>query len=119
MRRYRLPKCKILRTKKDIQQLFREGRYFPGRHFDLVVRTDVVDSKVLFTVSKKIRKKVFRNRIKRRLREVYRLNQYEIPAPLHIAMIGKAGALTADFQQLQAEFKQILSKIMDSWRPFY
>ncbi len=68
----------------------------------------------MFTVSKKIRKKVLRNRIKRRLREIYRLNQYEIPAPLHIAMIGKAGALEANFQDLQIEFLKTLSKIMDS-----
>ena len=114
MRRYRLPKSRILRTKNEIRQLFHEGRYLAGRNIDLVVRTDVSGPKVLFTVSKKIRKNVLRNRIKRRLREIYRLNQYEIPAPLHIAMIGKAGVLEANFQDLQIEFLKTLSKIMDS-----
>ena len=109
-RRYGLPKSKILRRQSDIHRLFKQGSYLSGKHFDIIYLNHCEQSKVLFGVSRKVKKKVVRNRIKRRLREVYRLNQYEIPEHLHLALIGKPSAAEAPFGELSAQFLSMMNK---------
>lgn len=78
---YRFPKEERLRSKKLIEQLFREGSSFnsyPLRFVTLEVpATGTVPVQVLVSVSKRYFKKaVDRNRIKRQVREVYRLHKH-------------------------------------------
>ncbi|RMF63015.1 MAG: ribonuclease P protein component [Calditrichaeota bacterium] len=111
MRRYRLRKKDILRGRREISTLFQHGRFVGGRYFDMIVLRPADGRKALFTVSRQIRKKVVRNRIKRRLREMYRLQQEAIPEDVHLALIGKAATLDAEFVELQREFLQKVQKL--------
>ncbi len=111
MRRYRLRKANILRNQKEISRLFQDGRFWGGKYFDMVALRPAQGKKVLVTVSRQIRKKVVRNRIKRRLREVFRLQQEAVPEDVHLALIGKAETLEADFHLLQQEFLQKVRKL--------
>ena len=74
-------KAERLRSKKQIDKLFSEGKTFLFYPLKVVfTETDFQESypaQVAFTVSKKLYKKaVKRNLIKRRMREAYRLNKH-------------------------------------------
>ncbi|MEZ7999117.1 MAG: ribonuclease P protein component [Flavobacteriales bacterium] len=75
----KLEKKELLSSKKSIQSIFDNGRIIKA--YPLFISFEVVNSehseiKVLFSVSKKRQKlAVRRNGIKRKLKEVYRLNK--------------------------------------------
>ncbi|MDP6908197.1 MAG: ribonuclease P protein component [Flavobacteriales bacterium] len=82
MGRYSFGKNEKLCSKLMIDELFSSGKSFkehPLRVIHLPVETSNVTAKVLISVPKKrFKKAVSRNRIKRLIREVYRLNKNEL-----------------------------------------
>ena len=75
---FSLKKHEILRSKKEIRELFEHGSSFFLYPFKVYWRTNPhrENNKVLFWVSKKYFKKaVDRNKLRRRMREAYRLNK--------------------------------------------
>jgi ribonuclease P protein component len=85
MAKFTLKKKEILSGKKEIEELFTKGKslfVYPLKVFyKFSPGTDPVAAKVLFSVSipkKKFKKSHDRNLLKRRIRESYRLNKYEL-----------------------------------------
>lgn len=78
------------------------------------VPTDLVlaDVRVGFTVSRKVGNAVVRNRVRRRLREVARL---EMPvrarAGLDYVLVGRQAALARDFAALRRELHEALKRL--------
>lgn len=54
---------------------------------------------------------VKRNRAKRRLREIYRLNQDKLPENRSIVLLAKPGMNSAKFDTLVNEYTDLLQKI--------
>jgi ribonuclease P protein component len=65
-------------------------------------------SRLGITVPARVGNAVMRNRIKRRLREIFRLNRPEIAAGWDIVVNPRAQAAEADFLKLQREFLRLL-----------
>ena len=86
MKQFGFRKEEKLKKEKHIQELFEKGSsfyFFPFKVY-LLNNPDPTASfhQVLFSVSKKnFRRAVDRNRIKRRMREAFRLNKNRIAAP--------------------------------------
>ena len=57
-------------------------------------------NRVGITVSKKLGKAVVRNRVRRRLREVYRLNEEKFQSGWDIVVVARSRAVDAKFSQL-------------------
>jgi len=63
------------------------------------------------TVGNKIGKAVVRNRIRRRLREIYRLEEGRLTRGYDIVIVARAKAREADFHELRADFLKLAGKL--------
>lgn len=78
---YKFPKSEKLRLKKDLENLFKKGNKVFKYPISLIYLPIYGPGKNLCAVSvpkKKFKKAVDRNRIKRLMREAYRLNKHKI-----------------------------------------
>ena len=71
-------------------------------------RTD--GNRVGITVSKKLGKAHIRNRIRRRIREVYRLNEDKFQPGWDIVVVARSKALEAPFDKLTASYLALAKK---------
>ncbi len=68
------------------------------------------ENRVGITVGKKLGHAVVRNRIRRRLREVYRLNEARFQPGWDIVVVGRHKALTCSFAVLQDAYLSLAGK---------
>ena len=71
-------------------------------------RTD--SNRVGLTVSKKLGKAHVRNRMRRRLREVYRLNEEQFQPGWDIVVVARTKAVNADFSRLTKSYLSLAKK---------
>ena len=68
-------------------------------------------NRVGFTVSTKLGKAVKRNRVRRRLREIYRLHEPSIARGTDLVVVARGRAVTATYRQLDAAFLYACRKL--------
>ncbi|MEZ5330482.1 MAG: ribonuclease P protein component [Thermoanaerobaculia bacterium] len=110
-----LPRRERLRRRADYLRSYRRGRKRRGAHLILYAHPNELGHPRLgITASRKVGKAVIRNRIKRRVREIYRRwsERSQLP-PLDLVVHVLPSARTASFEQLAAE----LSDLMGRWLP--
>lgn len=115
---FRYPKTEKLKSRKTIELLFTEGKslsVFPLKLFYLPLPEDEKEPlKMAVSVSKRnFKSAVKRNRIKRLLRECYRLNKHifvEKTAKKYACLILYTGKEEPDFHQLQKTTKRLFEK---------
>ena len=67
-------------------------------------------NRVGFTVSKKLGHAVVRNRTRRRLREIYRLNEHRFARGYDIVVVARSAAVDADFAVLERAYLNLAKK---------
>ena len=83
-----LPRSRILKKKKDFQAVYSRGKSYANRFLVLYVfRSNGFQGKVGFAAGKKLGNAVKRNRIKRLLRESYRMHQSEIEEGVSLLLV--------------------------------
>ena len=89
-----------LKRNHIFQRLYRTGG-FGSPYLVLYARRNRTETnRVGITVSKKLGKAHIRNRIRRRLREVYRINEEKFQPGWDIVIVARSKALDAPFDQL-------------------
>ena len=67
-------------------------------------------NRVGVTVGKKLGKAVVRNRVRRRLREIYRLNEHRFAPGWDIVVVARSRCIDADFQKLTGAYMSLAKK---------
>ena len=67
-------------------------------------------NRVGYTVSKKLGKAHVRNRVRRRLREIYRLNEAKFQPGWDIVVVARSQAVDAPFDKLTASYLALAAK---------
>jgi ribonuclease P protein component len=103
----KFPKSHRLLRHSDFERVYKQGRRHFAAHMTVfyLQRTDheLKGARVGFTVSKALGGAVQRNRIRRRLREAVRLGGVSTGGAVDVVINPKRSALTANFNDLQAE----------------
>ena len=93
---FELGRNKIFRGKCEFNRVYSKGRSLSNREIVIYVLEDEnLRGKVGFAAGKKLGCAVIRNRVKRLLREAYRLNQYHIKPNCAIILMGRKNLVEA------------------------
>ena len=104
----KLPKKEILRGRGNFDYIFKKGKSISSDH-TIILYIESQEKKAGFVVSKKVKKAVQRNRFKRLLREIYRLNKFLFPDKYYYVLLAKG---TSDnFHILKDEILALIKKI--------
>ena len=91
-----------LRKSGEFSYVYKNGEKWVGKYVVLLyVKNTLPNSRIGIVVSKKVGTAVVRNKVKRRLREIIRLNQDRIPEGLDIVIVAKSKAKGVDFWGLR------------------
>ena len=63
-----------------------------------------------FTAAKKIKKAVTRNIIRRRLKEIVRLNEYKFKEGYDIVVMARVNASESDYKSLEKSFNKLMKR---------
>ena len=99
-----------LKLNHIFQRLYRTSGYANG-HLVLYARRNRTDSnRVGITVGKKLGKAHIRNRVRRRIREVYRLNEELFQPGWDIVVVARSRAIDAPFDALTRSYLSLAAK---------
>lgn len=106
----RLRRADRLRSPKDFQRVNRSGRRRAGRHFVLVAADgrEPGRSRLGLAVSRRVGNAVARNRVKRRVRSWFRLDQGRIPAGRDLVVIARHGASERSYAEIAEELDGLI-----------
>ena len=94
-----------IRKKKEFILLYKKGNRYRGRYFTLIYLTnDLSYSRMAVVASKKVGRAVVRNKVKRRLRTLYRRNKQMLQKNLDLVIIAKKEAHAVPWQTLKNDY---------------
>lgn len=109
MRQYSFPKCERLLSRVDFVNLNRLGKKIHTKHFLVIIKeNDTGFLRLGITVTKKIGNAVKRNRVKRLLREYFRLNKNCFSIGCDIVIIGKKNSFLLNYTETKEELGEII-----------
>ncbi|MBN1830050.1 MAG: ribonuclease P protein component [Deltaproteobacteria bacterium] len=107
MGKHSFGKDERVRKRRDFQQTYSVGERIATRHFVILLnRNPLGTSRLGITVTKKIGSSVTRNRIKRLVREFFRLNKEALPASHDIIFIARRSVVLARFHDVCEDLKE-------------
>jgi len=111
MKQYGLSRSERLRRARDFQRVMEEGRFFRHPALTMAVRKNGLGfSRVGISVSRHMGKAVCRNRVKRRLREAYRLLKGEIGEPHDLVFFARTPILAYGHRETMEAMRELLRR---------
>lgn len=94
-----------LKKNYEFRRLYNKGKSAPTPYLVVYARrTGRPGNRVGITVSNKIGKAVVRNRVRRRLREIYRLHEAEVFRGTDLVIVARGKSVDAEYLQLEKAF---------------
>jgi len=108
---FKFPKREKILNRADFVKLNRSGKRLYTKHFTLITKQNGQGvTRLGVTVSKKTGNAVNRNRVKRLIREFFRLNKAHFPQGHDIVIVAKKDARYLDFWKIKEELGTVFCK---------
>lgn len=112
---HQFPRSARICRKTDFQEVFSKGVRWSTRHLRAVVHeAGREESRLGLAVSRKVGNAVVRNRLKRRLREIFRVERSKAPVTRDLILIPRPGCSDLDFEKLKLEVVDLISRTVKS-----
>lgn len=106
-----MEKTSSMKYNRDFRYLYNKGKSFAGAYLVIYVKKAGKRENILgITVTKKIGNAVTRNRVRRLIRECYRLRESEINTGYKIVVVARGRAAEADFYAIRNDMGYLLKK---------
>jgi ribonuclease P protein component len=104
-----------LRTSREYTQVWRQGRRCHTAHLLVIALSgSATETRLGISVSRKVGNAVCRNRIKRWLREYFRLHRTGLAVGVDLSVVVKTGAATLEHAAFNQEFQEALRRLQVS-----
>jgi ribonuclease P protein component len=108
----RLTPLERIRRKRDFEALYRSGRRYRGRYFHLVYQANALEfPRIGVVVSRKVGNAVERNRIKRRVRTLFRRNKALFRKPTDVILIARPDLAGLSWTELAGLYRSAVEGI--------
>jgi ribonuclease P protein component len=103
--RFCFSKALRLRRRREFLAVQRSGKRRRGRFLIIIAnrRVETGPTRLGVTVSRKVGSAVVRNRIKRLIREAFRLQRHQLPSGLDLVAVAKRNAPGATLEQIERD----------------
>ena len=101
-----------LKKDSDFRKVYKHGKSFANRHLVMyILNNKSENSRIGISVSKKVGKAIIRNKVRRRIKEAYRLNIDEKIKNGHdIVFIARVDIKDADYSDIEKSMKHLIRK---------
>ena len=107
----RLPRTRRLLKRADFERVRREGAFVRGSLVSLgCLKVDGDELRAGFVTSRRIGNAVVRNRVRRRLREIFRRHQQQLAAAHYLVTIANPAGAKATFAELEHEWLRLAKR---------
>lgn len=111
MKPFSLTKNERIRKTSEFKRIFSEGKRYQTENFLIILHPNQYERRRLgIVVSKKIGKAVVRNRIKRLLREFFRLNKPKFPESSDLLFVVKKRLEKPNYTSVYNELIEVFEK---------
>ena len=101
-----------LKSNREFRRLYAKGKRTVTPFLVVYCRkTKYPQNSLGITVSTKLGKAVRRNRVRRRLREIYRLNEHRFLRGVNIVVAARVRSTTASYRELEVSFLSACGKL--------
>ena len=112
MDRLKLYRSSRLRNRLDFAKVFQSGKFLSNRMFAVHLNPQKGDSALVgFTAGKRLGKAYVRNRCKRRMKECYRILQYDIPDGYDYIFVARQSVIVANWDHLLSAFRDLVRRV--------
>lgn len=101
-----------LRKRREFEECYASGVRVSGRHIQLflLARKGVATPRIGISAGRRTGGAVTRNRLKRRLREIFRRNRAGLPAGVQIVVNVRSSAAAATFSEFSQDYLSALGR---------
>ncbi len=100
-----------MKYNRDFKRLYSRGKSIAAGYLVLYYQKNKLGKNILgITVTKKLGKAVQRNRVRRLIRECYRLRENEMNIGYNLVLVARNRAVGADFEKIGRDLSYLLKK---------